>query len=167
MAKFVRYEYNNLSCYGIMEGDHVRRITNSPLNPWKSQMDRFPVSDIRLLPPCEPTKIVAVGLNYTDHAQELGMEIPEEPILFIKPNTTICGNGDAIIYPETAQRVDYEAELGIVMCRVARNVDVFDAQDYVLGYTCLNDVTARDLQKRDVQWTRAKSFNTFCPIGPA
>jgi 2-keto-4-pentenoate hydratase/2-oxohepta-3-ene-1,7-dioic acid hydratase in catechol pathway len=116
--------------------------------------------------PQQPTKIVLVGLNYRDHAKELEMPLPDEPILFLKPPTALLGPEDCIIYPEQAQRVDYEAELAVILSDCCKNVEPEDVMDYVAGFTCLNDVTARDLQKKDVQWTRAKSFDTFCPVGP-
>lgn len=113
-----------------------------------------------------PTKIIAVGLNYKDHAQELNMEIPEEPVIFLKPVTSLIGHKDNIIYPKQSKQVDYEAELAIIIAKKCKDVSVEDAKDVILGYTCANDVTARDLQKKDNQWTRAKSFDTFCPLGP-
>ena len=119
-----------------------------------------------LLAPCSPAKVVAVGLNYRDHAKELGMAVPEEPILFLKPPTTVIGQGEAIAFPEMASRVDYEAELGIVIKDTVKSIAPEEAHDHILGYTCVNDVTARDLQRKDGQWTRAKSFDTFCPVGP-
>jgi len=109
---------------------------------------------------------VAVGLSYRDHAAEFGYPVPDEPILFLKPLTALIGPGDKIVYPAISQRVDYEAELAIVMKRKGRNIPRGQALRYVLGYTCHNDVTARDLQKKDGQWTRAKSFDTFAPLGP-
>jgi 2-keto-4-pentenoate hydratase/2-oxohepta-3-ene-1,7-dioic acid hydratase in catechol pathway len=126
----------------------------------------FSLQKARLLAPCLPSKIVAVGLNYRDHAEEMGLAIPEEPILFLKPSTSVIGPGDTIVLPPQSARVDYEAELAIVISKPARNVCRAKAQEHILGYTCLNDVTARDLQSKDGQWTRAKSFDTFCPIGP-
>jgi len=119
-----------------------------------------------LLAPVVPSKIVAVGLNYRDHAQEVNHPIPEEPILFIKPTSALIGPDDPIVYPPLSQRVDYEAELGVVIKKRCRNVPPERAREYVLGYTCVNDVTARDLQRKDGQWTRGKSFDTFCPVGP-
>lgn len=113
-----------------------------------------------------PTKIVCVGLNYIDHARELNMEVPEEPILFLKPTSSIIYNGENIVIPKQSKRVDYEVELAIVVGKKCKNVKKEDAMDYIKGYTILNDITARDLQKKDGQWTRAKSFDTFCPIGP-
>jgi 2-keto-4-pentenoate hydratase/2-oxohepta-3-ene-1,7-dioic acid hydratase in catechol pathway len=120
----------------------------------------------RLLPPCTPSKIVCLGLNYRDHAEEMGLAIPTEPILFLKPPSSIIGHGDAIAYPEQSARVDYEAELAVVIARRIRKISPDNALDSILGYTCLNDVTARDLQAKDGQWTRAKSFDTFAPLGP-
>lgn len=123
-------------------------------------------SGARLLPPCSPTKIVCVGRNYAEHACELGNEVPKEPLIFLKPPSSLIASGDDIIYPRISARVDFEGELGVVIGKRARNVKAKDALDYVLGYTCVNDVTARDLQKRDGQWTRGKGFDTFSPAGP-
>ncbi len=116
--------------------------------------------------PKKPSKVIAVGLNYRAHAGELKMETHSEPIIFIKPQTSVIWNGQKIKYPKMSKRVDYEAELAVVIGKKCKNVSIGDAKKYILGYTCLNDVTARDLQKKDGQWTRAKSFDTFCPIGP-
>lgn len=113
-----------------------------------------------------PGKIVAVGLNYRSHAAELGLPVPDEPVLFLKPPSAVIGPADAIILPPQSRQVDYEAELAIVISRTARGLSVSQAAEAVLGYTCANDVTARDLQSRDGQWTRSKSFDTFCPLGP-
>ena len=113
-----------------------------------------------------PTKIVLVGLNYRDHAKELGMPLPAEPILFMKPVTALIGPEESIIYPSQATRVDYEAELAVIVKDVCKDIGPEEVIEHVEGFTCLNDVTARDIQKKDVQWTRAKSFDTFCPIGP-
>jgi len=124
------------------------------------------LSIARFLPPCQPSKIVALGLNYRDHAQEMGFAIPAEPILFLKPPSSIIGHGDNIVYPPLSERVDYEAELAVVIARRCRKASPDEALGYILGYTCLNDVTARDLQAKDGQWTRAKSFDTFAPLGP-
>lgn len=115
----------------------------------------------------KPTKIICVGTNYIDHASELNMKIPEEPLIFIKPPSSIIYDSEEIVYPAGVTRLDYEAELAVVIKEKARGVGESDAMKYVLGYTCLNDVTARDLQAKDGQWTRSKSFDTFCPIGPA
>ena len=135
------------------------------LDPRTSKHD-YGVEEIKLRAPVCPTKVVAVGLNYRDHAEEVGMALPEEPLLFMKPSSSIIGPNEQIVLPPQSSRIDYEAELGVVMGKEARNVDRRDAPGYILGYTCLNDVTARDLQQKDGQWTRAKGFDTFCPIGP-
>ncbi len=126
----------------------------------------FPISSVKFLPPVEPTKIIAVGLNYIDHAQELGVSAPEEPIIFLKPPSAVIGDRDPIILPKASSRVDYEGELAVVIGKRCRNVPRERAKEFILGYTCFNDVTARDLQARDGQWSRAKSFDTFAPLGP-
>ena len=113
-----------------------------------------------------PTKIIAIGLNYLDHAKELNMDIPEYPLIFMKPPTAVIGDGEIIIYPPQTQELHYEGELGIVIGKKARNISIEAAKQYIAGYTCSNDVTARDLQRLDGQWTRSKSFDTFCPLGP-
>jgi 2-keto-4-pentenoate hydratase/2-oxohepta-3-ene-1,7-dioic acid hydratase in catechol pathway len=122
--------------------------------------------DGRLLPPCVPSKIVCVGRNYAEHAKELGNEVPAEPTIFLKPPSSLIASGDVIVYPRLSERLDYEGELGVVIGRRARHVKSSDAAAYILGYTCVNDVTARDLQRKDGQWTRGKGFDTFCPVGP-
>ncbi len=140
---------------GILEGDRISA---------DGVVSRL--EDVLLLPPAVPSKIVSVGLNYVDHAKELDMAVPDEPILFIKPSTAVIGPRESILYPASSQRVDYEAELGIVIKDTARYVSAEEAASYIEGYTCVNDVTARDLQEKDGQWSRAKSFDTFAPIGP-
>jgi 2-keto-4-pentenoate hydratase/2-oxohepta-3-ene-1,7-dioic acid hydratase in catechol pathway len=153
--------------YGVCNEDHVRRIMAGPYGGLPIETSgAYPLEEIELLAPCQPSKIVAVGLNYRDHAQELGMALPEEPLLFLKPPSAVVGPGAAIILPKMSHRVDHEAELGVVMGTKARGVSPEDAKRFILGYTCINDVTARDLQKKDVQFTRSKSFDTFCPVGP-
>ncbi len=125
----------------------------------------MPRKFVKFLPPVEPSKIVAVGLNYVDHAAELSMPLPDEPVIFLKPPSAVIGDGDPIVLPDVG-RIDYEGELAVVIAKECRNVAASDAADYILGYTCFNDVTARDLQAKDGQWTRAKSFDTFAPLGP-
>lgn len=151
---------------GMVEIRHsILEAAQSPLDDLKRK-DFYSLEEIKILPPVQPSKVVCVGLNYRDHAEELNMDLPDEPVLFIKPSTTVIGHRDSIIYPYHSQQVDYEAELAVVIGREARFVDLEDALDFVAGYTALNDVTARDLQQKDGQWTRAKSFDTFCPLGP-
>jgi 2-keto-4-pentenoate hydratase/2-oxohepta-3-ene-1,7-dioic acid hydratase in catechol pathway len=126
----------------------------------------FPFETVRFLPPVRPTKIVCVGVNYRDHAEELGKELPDEPIIFLKPESAVIGDSDPILLPKQSKRVDYEGELAAVVSKKCKNVGYEEAKDFILGYTCFNDVTARDLQFKDVQWTRGKSFDTFAPLGP-
>jgi 2-keto-4-pentenoate hydratase/2-oxohepta-3-ene-1,7-dioic acid hydratase in catechol pathway len=120
----------------------------------------------RLLPPCAPSKIVCVGRNYADHAKEFGNEPPPEPMIFLKPPSSLIGSGDLIVLPKASERIDYEGELGVVIGKRARRVKSAEAASYILGYTCVNDVSARDFQRKDGQWTRGKGFDTFCPVGP-
>ncbi|HUW68298.1 MAG TPA: fumarylacetoacetate hydrolase family protein [Candidatus Nanoarchaeia archaeon] len=128
--------------------------------------DTYNLEDLQLLPPTSPSKIICVGLNYIDHAKELKMALPDHPIIFLKPPSSIIGGGGNIVFPPNSQVLDYEAELAVVIGKRCKNVLVKNAKDVILGFTCFNDVTARDLQKIDNQWTRAKSFDTFAPIGP-
>jgi 2-keto-4-pentenoate hydratase/2-oxohepta-3-ene-1,7-dioic acid hydratase in catechol pathway len=131
----------------------------------RGSLDSLPAG-ARLLPPCAPSKIVCVGRNYAEHAKELGNEVPQEPLLFLKPPSSLIASGDAIVYPALSQRVDFEGELGVVIGKRAHKVKAADAGDYILGYTIVNDVTARDLQRKDGQFTRGKGFDTFCAVGP-
>lgn len=126
----------------------------------------YEMEELEVLPPSNPSKIVCVGLNYHDHAVEVNMKVPDEPVLFMKPPSAIIGQGGKIIYPRSSQRVDYEAELAVIIGKRCKNIDYDRACDVIAGFTCFNDVTARDLQSRDGQWTRAKSFDTFAPVGP-
>lgn len=124
------------------------------------------LEDVKLLPPCEPRKIICVGRNYAEHARELGNEVPEEPAIFLKASTTLIASGEDVLYPSLSSRVDHEGELALVIGKRARYLNPQDAHNIILGYTCANDITARDLQKKDVQWTRGKNFDTFGPVGP-
>ncbi len=164
--KFVRYEKKEAVSYGLVEGSMVYRIEGDIFSEYKVTEEQYRLSDVRLLAPCKPSKIVAVGINYRDHAAEMKHELPEDPVLFIKPSSSVIGPEDKIIKPYMSHRVDYEAELGLVIGRQTKNVEPSEAFQYVLGATCFNDVTARDLQPKDGQWTTAKSFDTFAPMGP-
>ncbi|MFH1783627.1 MAG: fumarylacetoacetate hydrolase family protein [bacterium] len=164
--KLARFLYKKKPEWGIIEGDSVIILKGKPYSGIKRSSMRIPLGAVRLLVPAEPSKIVLVGLNYRDHAAELGMKIPKEPVIFMKPTTSLVANGENIIYPKGVSRVDYEAELALVIKKKGRNIPANEAAGYILGYTCLNDVTARLIQRRDVQWTRAKSYDTFCPLGP-
>jgi len=152
--------------YGALEDDRVREIGNDPYVSHPVFVGALPRSKVRPLAPCRPGKIVAVGLNYRDHAAEMGKPLPAEPLLFLKPSTAVIGPEDPIELPLWAGRVDYEAELALVIRTRARRVPRARAAEVILGYTCINDVTARELQRRDVQYTRAKGFDTFAPLGP-
>ena len=155
--KLVRFRHKGAISRGTLEGDKISVEGSSEI---------VGLGEVVLVAPVNPSKIVAVGLNYKDHAKELGMDIPEEPIIFMKPTTAIIGPEESIIYPPASKQVDYEAELAVVIKDKIRGITADQAESHIEGYTCLNDVTARDLQKKDKQWTRAKSFDTFCPIGP-
>jgi 2-keto-4-pentenoate hydratase/2-oxohepta-3-ene-1,7-dioic acid hydratase in catechol pathway len=164
--RLVKFSYKKSIRWGVWENEEVTLLENSPFNKISITNEKLKIRKVRLLPPAEATKIILVGLNYKDHAKELKMKVPEEPIIFLKPPTTLVGNNDKIIYPKQVNRLDYEAELAVVIRVKCKNVSIDEADKYILGYTCLNDVTARDIQKKDGQWTRAKSFDTFCPLGP-
>lgn len=164
--RFCRYKYEENIAYGLVEADSVREISGSPFSSFSKTDTVLKLTSVDLLAPCEPTKIIAVGLNYIDHAHELGMPVPDNPIIFLKPISALIGDKADIIYPAHVTQLDYEAELAVVIGSRCRNVDRSGALCHVLGYTCANDVTARDLQRIDGQWTRAKSFDTFAPIGP-
>jgi 2-keto-4-pentenoate hydratase/2-oxohepta-3-ene-1,7-dioic acid hydratase in catechol pathway len=153
--------------YGVIEGDIIRDISGPPWSSWSQGSRTWPVADVRLLAPVDPGKIVCVGRNYAAHAAELGNEVPKEPLIFLKPPSAIIGPGEAIVLTPQSQRVEHEGELALIVGRRCSQLkDSDDALSFLLGYSCLNDVTARDLQKSDVQFTRAKGFDTFCPVGP-
>ncbi|ASY22354.1 acylpyruvate hydrolase [Candidatus Planktophila versatilis] len=155
--------------FGILEDDdQITIISGDPIyHGIQKTAARVELAKVRLLAPVIPrSKIVCVGKNYADHAAEMGSEVPTEPIIFLKPNTSVIGPGDTIVWPAMAPTIDYEAELAIVIGRVCKEVPKERVKDVIFGYTLANDVTTRELQKRDGQWTRAKSFDTFCPLGP-
>jgi len=154
-VKIARFRVGGADFDGVVDGDEA-----------VASGFRKPLGEVTLLAPCRPSKIVCVGRNYADHASEMGNEPPKEPLLFFKPPSAVINPGDAIVYPRQSARVDFEGELGVVIGRRCRGTSRESALDYVLGYTIINDVTARDLQKSDGQWARAKGFDTFAPIGP-
>jgi len=164
--KIVRFSVGARTRYGILHEDKIRLLRGELTPETDCGAPVYNLGAVKLLPPCQPTKIVALGINYKSHATEFRHELPAAPLLFLKPSTAVIGPEGDIIYPPSSRQVDYEGELGVVIRREARNVGINEALDYVLGYTCFNDVTARDLQKKDGQWTRAKGFDTFAPIGP-
>ncbi len=167
MGKYCRFEVEGVTRYGEVRGEDVSALSAAPWAGGEPMSQRYPLSQVRLQAPCEPSKIVCLGRNYREHAAELGHKVPREPLIFLKAPSAIIGPEEAIVYPPQSQRVDYEGELAAVIGRRCHRLNAADNPlDYVFGFTCLNDVTARDLQQADVQFTRAKSFDTFCPLGP-
>ena len=166
--RIVRYELQEgrKPKYGWLLDDKVGEIGGNLYGRYRRNEAQTPLSEVKLLPPCEPSKIVCVGRNYVEHAKELGNEVPKVPLIFLKPPSSIIGNGEAILLPPQSAQVEHEAELVIVIGKRGKNVTAENARKYILGYTVGNDVTARDLQKTDGQWTRAKGFDTFCSFGP-
>src|SRR4030095_811587 len=166
----IKHKALNSPSYASIENDVVYPVEEGDWFDSRSSprsATAFPLNEVTLLAPVAPSKIVCVGRNYVEHAAELGNKMPDEPLLFLKPSSAIVATGEGIILPSESQQVEHEGELGVVIGKQARDVsEDEDALEYVLGYTCVNDVTARDLQRRDVQFTRGKSFDTFCPVGP-
>lgn len=164
--KIVRFAAGSKIRYGILSGQSIQAMVGKPFRTVKVTDQRYRLNQVKLLAPCLPSKIVALGLNYRSHAAEVKAPLPQAPLIFLKPPTAVIGPEDNIVLPQSSTRVDYEGELAVVMKKVARRLSREEALDYVLGYTCLNDVSARDHQRDDVQWTRSKGFDTFAPIGP-
>ena len=164
--RLVRVARPDGPAFGVVRDDHVVLLDGHPFTGVTLTDRVAPLDAVRLLAPILPSKVLAVGKNYAAHAAEMGGDVPSEPLIFSKPATAVIGPGDAIVLPALSQEVHHEAELAVVIGRLARKVPVERALEMVLGYTCANDVTARDLQQRDGQWTRAKGFDTFCPLGP-
>ncbi len=175
--RLVRFKAHGVLAHGVVDedgkgvceisGDDFFGVSGGRPLPRSARGEHHALKDIRLLSPVLPTKIVAIGLNYRAHAAEFDQKIPDEPLIFLKPSTSVIGPGDDIVYPaHMSHRVDFEGELAVVMGRRCKDVSVDDSPGYILGYTVFNDVTARDLQGRDGQWTRAKGFDTFAPMGP-
>ncbi len=168
--KVGRFKHGEKTIYGLIKGKEIIPVKEHRISELMESItpegDPISFKEVKFLSPTRPTKIVAVGLNYKAHAEEMGKPLPEEPLLFMKPSTAVISNKMRIVKPKMSQRVDYEGELAIVIGRKCRKVTPEEAPDYILGYSCFNDVTARDLQQKDVQYTRAKSFDTFAPYGP-
>ncbi|MEV1053081.1 fumarylacetoacetate hydrolase family protein [Streptomyces sp. NPDC049887] len=172
--RIARFSIDGNVAFGAVEGEGTGDpaglvldvIKGIPYGDFELSGTRIPLSKVRLLPPVLPNKVVAIGRNYAEHAVELGNEVPEVPVAFFKPTTSVIGTGDAIEYPSFSDDLHHEAELAVVIGRLCRDVPRDRVKDVVLGYTCANDVTARDAQKREKQWARAKGFDTSCPLGP-
>lgn len=165
--KIVRIKAGDDIAYGVADEEGVLVYNGSPFVAWEPTETVVPWPSVSLLAPVLPTKVLCIGKNYEDHASEMGGDVPEEPIVFMKPATSVIGPQANVIHPKISEEVHHEAELAVVISRPARNIRAEDASQYIFGYTAANDVTARDLQARDGQWTRAKGFDTFCPLGPA
>ncbi len=176
--KFIRFIDNDIKKSGIInENNEINELKHDYLYyntdllniEFEKELNKnksYKLSDVKVIEPVEASKIVCVGLNYVEHGEELKMDLPNEPKLFLKPSTSILAHEEKIDYPSMTKQVDYEGELAIVIGKKCKDIETNNAKDYIFGYTILNDVTARDLQSIDGQWTRAKSFDTFCPIGP-
>ncbi len=165
--QIIRYEDKNGEAhFGWVNGDMAGIIEGSPFESFRREQANIPLTDLRVLPPVVPSKIICVGRNYAAHAEEHDAEVPEVPLLFLKPPSSVIGPGETIFLPPQSQRVEHEGELAVVIGKRSRWLDIESAKEAILGYTIANDVTARDLQRRDGQWTRGKGFDTFCPIGP-
>ena len=170
--RIARYSHDGEVKFGVVEGETesgavlLADITGHPFGPITFSGERRLLDSVRLLPPVLPSKVVAIGKNYADHATEMGGDVPEQPLVFLKPSTSVVGSGDPIAYPPSSTRVDYEGELAVVIGRLCRDVPESRAAEVVFGYTCANDVTARDQQATDGQWSRAKGYDSFCPLGP-
>jgi len=165
-VRIARFSIDDEVDFGVVEGDEVAPITGHPFAPFTFTGYRYQLSEVKLLAPVIPSKVVAIGKNYADHAVEMGGTSPSAPMIFLKPSTAVIGTDEVIAYPPSSQRVDYEGELGVVIGRLCRDVPVESALEAVLGYTCANDVTARDQQAADGQWSRSKGHDSFCPLGP-
>lgn len=167
--RIVRFSREGDVGFGVLDGDPpvVAEIAGHPFTAPTLSGQRYPLADVRLIAPILPSKVVAIGKNYADHVREMGGdEPPPEPVIFLKPSSSVIGPDETISYPKQSERVEHEAELAVIIGRLCRDVPRDRASDVVFGYTCGNDVTARDLQRSDGQWTRAKGFDTFCPLGP-
>lgn len=165
--RFVRFQTGDgQPRFGWYYDDYIGPIEGSPFSDYRRLEAVLPLDSVRLLPPVQPSKIICVGRNYVDHAKEHGVEVPEIPLLFLKPPSSLIGHRDAIVLPPQSSRVEHEAELAVVIGKRGRWIPPEEVNDYIFGYTIANDVTARDLQRKDGQWTRGKGFDTFCPVGP-
>ena len=165
--KIYRFRYRKRILQGVLKEEYLFPVVGSVFGDFRLGTSPVPIADVRILPPVLPTKIIGIGRNYRDHAQELNNPLPEEPLVFLKPPTALIGTLDAVVMPPASARVDYEGEVGVVIRKRTRQLrDDDPVDDAILGYTCFNDVTARDLQAKDVQFTRAKGFDTFAAVGP-
>jgi 2-keto-4-pentenoate hydratase/2-oxohepta-3-ene-1,7-dioic acid hydratase in catechol pathway len=159
-------DHNHTPAWGWISGEKIGILEGDPFGAFRRSKPTVKLEDVKLLAPVNPGKLIGIGRNYAEHARERGVEVPSYPLFFLKAPTTIIASGENIVLPPQSQRVEHEVELAIVIGKAARWIDAEQAGDHILGCTVANDVTARDLQQTDGQWARAKSFDTFCPIGP-
>ena len=165
--RIARFSDNGTPKYGVVDGPELSVLQGHPLvDGYETKGERVAIKEVKLLSPTLPSKIVCIGMNYRAHAMEIGQDVPDEPLMFFKPNTAVIGPGDQIQLPHQSDQVELEIELAIVIGKLTKNVSVAEAAEHIWGYTVGNDVTARDLQFSDLQWARPKGFDTFCPIGP-
>lgn len=165
--RIARFSDNGTPKYGVVDGPELSVLRGHPLvDGYETSGERVAIKEVKLLSPTLPSKIVCIGMNYQAHAMEIGQDVPDEPLMFFKPNTAVIGPGDHIQLPRQSDQVELEIELAIVIGKLTKNVSVAEAAEHIWGYTVGNDVTARDLQFSDLQWARSKGFDTFCPIGP-
>jgi 2-keto-4-pentenoate hydratase/2-oxohepta-3-ene-1,7-dioic acid hydratase in catechol pathway len=166
--RYVKACLDGRTLYGFVEKDEIAILNGDLITDPAARAtgEWVKLADVKLLAPCAPSKIVAVGINYRDHAGEMGHDLPPDPVIFLKPSTAVIGPEEEIIKPGKDVRVDHEAEIALVISRKCKDVSASDAAQYIFGYTCCNDVTAREIQKKDGQWTRGKGYDTFCPLGP-
>lgn len=164
--RLARFEVDGHSNFGVVDGDTITKLAGPFFVEVIATDKKFPLSEVKLLPPVEPSKIICIGLNFQDHAEEVGQQVQAEPLMFFKPPSTLIGSGQEIIIPPQSSHVELEVELAMVVGKKAKNVSTADAKNHILGFTIANDVTARDIQFSDLQWARSKAFDTFGPLGP-
>jgi 2-keto-4-pentenoate hydratase/2-oxohepta-3-ene-1,7-dioic acid hydratase in catechol pathway len=165
-VRIARFSLEGNVAFGVLEGDALDVIKGHPFADFERSGQQIPLEKVRLLSPVLPNKVVAIGRNYSEHARELGNTVPDTPVVFFKPSTSVVGPGDPVVYPGFSAEVHHEAELAVVIGRMCKEVPRERVRDVILGYTCANDVTARDVQRAEEQWARAKGFDTSCPLGP-
>lgn len=166
MNKYVRFDNGQGAAYGLLQGDKIALLNGCIFGKWEKTDTQYDLKDVKLLAPCKPGKVVGIGINYKEVVNKKGGQMPEEPVIFLKPGTSVIGPDEAIISPEAVKELNYEAELVVVIKDRIKNVSVEDAKHHILGYTCGNDITAKDFMAKGKPWAKAKAYDTFMPIGP-
>lgn len=164
--RIARFSKGEEPQYGVVDGPELKVLKGHPLVKLEYSGERVAIKDVKLLAPTIPSKIICIGMNYAAHAAEISQDVPDEPLMFFKPNSAVIGQGDSIVIPRQSSQVELEIELAVVIGKLAKDISAADAADHIWGFTIGNDVTARDLQFTDLQWARSKGFDTFCPLGP-